>query len=75
MMGSNTAPTFNMTAVSSFHNVFVKGQMVSWIIAPRASIPAFSAADWKKVSTSVSVRPMKVAFTVQDLDRNGVAYD
>jgi hypothetical protein len=73
MMGSNTAPTFNMTAVSSFHNVFVKGQVVSWIIAPRASIPAFSAADWKKVSTLVSVRPMKVAFTVQDLDRNGVA--
>ncbi len=73
MMDSNSAPTFNMTAVSSFHNVFVKGQVVPWIIAPRASIPALSAADWKKVSSSVSVRPMTVAFTVQDLARNGVA--
>lgn len=73
MMDSNTAPTFNMSAVSSFHNVYSEGQVVPWIIAPRASIPAFSAADWKQVSTSVSVRPMKVAFTVQDLVRNGVA--
>jgi len=73
MMDSNTAPTFSMTAVSSFHNVFVQGQVVPWIITPRASIPAFSATDWEKVSSSVSVRPMKVAFTVQDLDRNGVA--
>ncbi len=73
MMDSNTAPTFSITAVSSFHNVFVQGQVVPWVITPRASIPAFSAADWEKVSSSVSIRPMKVAFTVQDLDRNGVA--
>lgn len=73
MMDSNAAPTFNMTAVSSFHNVFVEGQVVPWIIAPRAPIPAFSAAVWAKVSSSVSVRPMKVAFTVQDLKSNGVA--
>jgi len=72
MMDSNTAPTFNMSAVSSFHNVFVQGQVVPWIITPRASIPAFSAADWNKVSSSVSVRPMRVAFTVQDLNRSGV---
>jgi hypothetical protein len=73
MMDSNTAATFNMTAVASFHNVFVKGQVVPWIIAPRAPIPAFSAEVWKKVSSSVSVRPMNAAFTVQNLDRNGVA--
>ena len=73
LMNSNTAPTFDMTMVSSFHNVYVEGQVVPWIITPRASIPAFSAADWAKVSTTVSVRPMKVAFTVQDLARNGVA--
>jgi hypothetical protein len=72
MMDSNTAPTFNMTAVASFHNVFVHGQIVPWIITPRAPIPAFSADVWNKVSSPVSVRPLKTAFTVQNLDRNGV---
>ncbi|CBS91125.1 hypothetical protein [Azospirillum lipoferum] len=72
MMGSNTAPTFNMTAVSSFRNVFTEGQIVPWVITPRSPIPSFSDAVWKKVSSSVSIRPMRVAFTVQNLSANGV---
>ncbi len=73
MMDGNTAPTFNMTEISSFHNVYTEGQIVPWIISPRASIPAFSKDVWAKVSKSVSIRPMKIAFTVQDLEPNGVA--
>lgn len=73
MMNSTTAPTFNMSQISSFHTVYTEDQIVPWIITPRASIPAFSKDVWAKVSKSVSIRPMNVAFTVQDLKRNGVA--
>ncbi len=73
MMDSNTALTFNMTAISSFHDVYSEGQIVPWIITPRAPIPAFSAAEWQQISSSISVRPLKVAFTVQNLEPNGVA--
>jgi len=73
MMDSNTAPTFNMSAISSFHDVYSEGQVVPWFIKPRANIPAFSPEVWAKVSKSVSIRPMKAAFTVQDLERNNVA--
>jgi hypothetical protein len=72
MMDSNDAPSFDMTAISSFRNVYVNGQIVPWIITPQSPIPSFSDAVWQKVSSTVSIRPMTVAFTVQDLSNNEV---
>lgn len=73
MMDGNTADTFDMSAVASFRDVYEEGQVVPWYITPRAPIPAFSREVWPKVSSSVSTRNLKAAFTVQDLTRNAVA--
>jgi len=72
IIGSNNSDSFSMSSVASFNNVYVEGQVVPWIITPRAPIPAFAAAHWKQVYSTVPNQNLAVAFTVQNLAKNGV---
>lgn len=72
MMDPQGAPTFSMSSVASFHNVYVEGQVVDWIISPTAQIEAFGADVWGKLFSQVSNRNLQTSFTVHDLSSNGV---
>lgn len=72
LMDPNGASNFSMSDVASFRNVYCEGQVVDWVIAPRASIPAFGAAQWPSLYSKVSNRQFDLAVSVQDLARNGV---
>ena len=64
---------FSMSQVASFTNSYIEGQVVPWIITPRAPIPAFSKDLWSKVFSVVPNQSLAVAFTVQNLSAHGVA--
>ena len=72
IIGSNNADSFSMASVASFTNEYVEGQIVPWIITPRAPIPAFSSQQWQQVYSTVPNQSLAISFTVQNLKDNGV---
>lgn len=72
VIGQDHPDNFTLSQVASFTNRYVEGQVVPWIITPRAPIPAFSKDVWSKVFSTVPNQTLAVAFTVQNLTENHV---
>jgi hypothetical protein len=72
IIGDRNGDHFSMSSVASFTNTYIEGQIVPWIITPRAPIPAFTADQWGKVFSKVDNQNLVVSFTVENLERNHV---
>ena len=73
VVGEAHPDSFSMSQLASFTDTYVEGQVVPWLISPRAPIPAFAATVWPKVFSTVPNQTLAVSFTVQNLVTNGVA--
>ncbi|WP_027179765.1 hypothetical protein [Maridesulfovibrio bastinii] len=67
VIGEKNADNFSCSMMPSFNNVYEEGQVINWLVTPQATIPAFDETTWEKISSTIDVRNLNVAFAVQSI--------